>query len=93
MADKPWQLIGEVSEKLRPENSLLEQNLEYDHITRTGGLCCEYDRVVMYRWAIVVMYRWAIVVLYRWAVVVMYRWAVVVLYRWAVVVMYRWTVL
>ena len=36
ISSKPWQLIGEVTEKQRPKNALLEEHLEFDHMSRTG---------------------------------------------------------
>lgn len=33
---KPWQLTGEVTAETRPENSLLEEHLMYDHLLRQG---------------------------------------------------------
>lgn len=34
--DKPWQLKGEVTAKTRPQDSLLEDYLQFDHTTRQG---------------------------------------------------------
>jgi U3 small nucleolar ribonucleoprotein component len=31
---KPWQLTGEIEGQKRPENSLLEEYLQYDRTTR-----------------------------------------------------------
>jgi U3 small nucleolar RNA-associated protein MPP10 len=36
LAEKPWQLMGEVTGTTRPENSLLQEDLEYDQATRLG---------------------------------------------------------
>jgi len=35
IADKPWQLTGEVTSQQRPVNSLLEEVFTFDHMTRT----------------------------------------------------------
>ncbi|ESO92353.1 hypothetical protein LOTGIDRAFT_120798, partial [Lottia gigantea] len=34
LASKPWQMSGEVGSTLRPENSLLEEHLQFDHTTK-----------------------------------------------------------
>ena len=36
LANKPWQLMGEVSAMARPENSLLQEDLDFEHQTRLG---------------------------------------------------------
>ena len=36
LGDKPWQLTGEVSAQTRPENSMLEENVEFDQASRRG---------------------------------------------------------
>ncbi|XP_058793921.1 U3 small nucleolar ribonucleoprotein protein MPP10 [Phymastichus coffea] len=41
VSDKPWQLKGEVSSKDRPMNSLLEEYVEFDQVTRPAPAMTE----------------------------------------------------
>ena len=36
ISDKPWQLWGEIASNKRPENSLLQEDLDFEHTTRPG---------------------------------------------------------
>ena len=40
LTDKPWQLTGEVGAAIRPENSLMDQKLDFDRGVMPG----EYER-------------------------------------------------
>ena len=39
--NKPWQMIGEVNAVARPENSLLQEHLEYDHVAKRAPIVTE----------------------------------------------------
>ena len=41
VAEKPWQLTGEVTSQRRPVNSLLEEVFTFDHMTRTAPIITE----------------------------------------------------
>lgn len=44
LAKKSWQLSGEVTAQTRPENSMLEEDVEFEQTSRMGGyplcVCC-----------------------------------------------------
>ena len=37
LTDKPWQLSGETGSNVRPQNSLMEEDLDFDRGTRPGN--------------------------------------------------------
>lgn len=39
LMEKPWQLRGEVTGQKRPENSLLEEMVIFDHAVKMGKHC------------------------------------------------------
>ena len=41
MGEKPWQLTGEIAGPARPENSLLQEHLEYDTAARQAPVITE----------------------------------------------------
>ena len=36
IAPKPWQMMGEAGGNVRPHNSLLEEDVSFDHTTASG---------------------------------------------------------
>ena len=36
LVQKPWQMSGEITAGKRPENSLLQENLDFEYTTRLG---------------------------------------------------------
>ena len=41
MPQKPWQMIGEVNSIERPENSLLQEHLDYDNVAKQAPIVTE----------------------------------------------------
>ena len=50
---KSWQMTGEVFSSARPENSLLQETLEFDYMTRQGMLSYIWSRqgMLSYIWS------------------------------------------
>jgi U3 small nucleolar RNA-associated protein MPP10 len=48
LAEKPWQMKGEVTACSRPQNSLLEEVVEFDLVTRPGELSVQEVRSTSY---------------------------------------------
>lgn len=46
ISEKPWALKGEVAAKDRPQNSLLEEAVEFDVCTRPGKILHIFNRVI-----------------------------------------------
>lgn len=44
LKEKSWQMSGEVTSSLRPENSLLEEHVMFDHTTRLRKCIAETIR-------------------------------------------------
>ncbi len=38
LSEKPWQLMGEAGGSARPEDSLLQEDLEFDSVARPGNV-------------------------------------------------------
>ena len=54
LLDKPWQMRGEVMAKDRPENSLLQEDLVFEHVTRpppeiTEEVTCTLEKMIKER--------------------------------------------
>lgn len=41
LSDKPWQMVGEVTDHSRPVNSLLEEDVEFERVTRPQPVITE----------------------------------------------------
>jgi hypothetical protein len=49
LAAKPWQLMGEAAGGTRPQNSLLQEDLQFEHTGRTGNYFVILPENVQYR--------------------------------------------
>ena len=45
---KSWQMSGEVAAIRRPENSLMQEHLDFDHTSRPGNLLLSYQTIFIY---------------------------------------------
>lgn len=41
LSDKPWQMVGEVTDHTRPVNSLLEEDLDFEQMSRPQPVITE----------------------------------------------------
>ena len=46
LAKKPWQMSGEAGGKIRPINSLLEEDVSFDHTTTSGKKYSHLNEII-----------------------------------------------